>query len=352
MFVASYSGYIYQITLNNAGIPTSQTSLLNSNSLTQKTSITFDTVSNTKLYLIDNSLGSGFYSYDLISTSYTYFTARGTSLSGIYSILFYGTRLYLVSVTDYTILYKGAINSGTNSITYSSYLTGFISTRFIYGASSDTMYVTDYVTGGNTSVLYKISSVSSGPSKSVVPVIPSTNINSFDPLSISSDSTTAYVENYGSDGTGTMTVVIVPLTIPCICEGSMILTVNGYQKVEELQEGDLIKTPCNRAVPIVRIFKDTMLGNEENSPYYIPADLFYPNVPDRDIFISGHHAIFGREQWILPCQYDEKMIKQCKDYYGKEFVYYHIQLPDYENDKLMCSNLAIDSWDGNKRTLI
>ncbi|NBP16686.1 hypothetical protein EBU95_20240, partial [bacterium] len=123
--------------------------------------------------------------------------------------------------------------------------------------------------------------------------------------------------------------------IPCICEGSEILTIHGYKTVEELQEGDYILTPCQRTVPIMRIYKETVKGNKDNSPYYIPSDCFYPEVPNKGIFISANHAVFGQEKWIIPCQYGEK-IKQCKDYYGKDFVYYHIQLPNFA-----CSSFSV-----------
>jgi len=32
-------------------------------------------------------------------------------------------------------------------------------------------------------------------------------------------------------------------------------------------------------------------------------------------------------------------------YLGKEFEYFHVELPEYLTDKLWCHNLPVDSWD-------
>jgi hypothetical protein len=130
---------------------------------------------------------------------------------------------------------------------------------------------------------------------------------------------------------------------PCIQKGMRILTSTGYKKVEHLKETDRLRTPCHRTVPIDILYHTKIVGSKRTVPYCIPKDYFCTNVPNMDTYISSNHAVFGNGKWHLP--YRLPGVKPCKDKIGEIIEYYHIALPEYEKDKIVCNNMPIDSWD-------
>jgi len=124
-----------------------------------------------------------------------------------------------------------------------------------------------------------------------------------------------------------------------------IETTRGIIPVELLKEGDfVIVPPCDdRTVPIERIFCSTYVGTPKNIPVRIPKDFFEHNMPNEDILLSPHHAVFYNGKWQLPVFIDG--LEQDTSYLGKEFEYYHVQLPEYLTDKMWCHNLPVDSWE-------
>lgn len=181
---------------------------------------------------------------------------------------------------------------------------------------------------------------------SVVPGISPAITNGFYALSLSDDSTQAYVNNYEAT---TDQLVIVPLgseppPIPCFTGECEILTPDGYIRVDKLGVGQPVITPDNREVPIVRIFSSEIVTSDETAPFRIPAGFFDHSTPSRDIFLSPHHAYAYKDHWTLPVWTDG--LEQEEP--GKRIRYYHIQLEEYAFDKLVCSGLVVDSWEGDK----
>jgi len=133
--------------------------------------------------------------------------------------------------------------------------------------------------------------------------------------------------------------------IPCLCRGMKIDTPLGPQPIESLKEGDFVLVPPfhDRMVPIRRIFGSTYTGTMHTIPVRIPSSFFEKNIPSEDILISPNHMIFYDSRWMLPIQITG--LEQETDLLGKKFEYYHIQLPNYCEDKLWCHNLPVDSWD-------
>jgi hypothetical protein len=140
--------------------------------------------------------------------------------------------------------------------------------------------------------------------------------------------------------------VAFDFVIPCLCRGMKIDTPHGPQPIESLKEGDLVLVPPfrYRTVPIRRIFSSTYVGTLRTVPLHIPYSFFEENIPNKDILISPNHLLFYNSQWRLPIQIEG--LKQETDLLGKKFEYYHIQLPNYCEDKLWCHNLPVDSWHG------
>jgi Hint domain len=148
-----------------------------------------------------------------------------------------------------------------------------------------------------------------------------------------------------ANGTGSVSNVLTNV-IPCLCRRMKILTPHGPVPVESLREGDLVQVPPfqrGRTAPIQRIFCSTYVGTQENLPVRIPQHFFEHNIPNEDILLSPHHAVFYNGQWRLPMEIDG--LDKEESYLGKEFEYYHVELPEYLTDKMWCHNLPVDSWD-------
>ena len=140
--------------------------------------------------------------------------------------------------------------------------------------------------------------------------------------------------------------------IPCICRGMKILTPSGPVPVEHLKPGDMVCCPPLKApVAIQNIHHETLVGKKDILPYRIPAGFFEPSVPNQDILLSPHHGYFYNQKWTLPIH--TPGLEREASLLDQDFEYFHIQLPNYEKDKLWCHNLPIDSWDvTNTDTLI
>ena len=135
--------------------------------------------------------------------------------------------------------------------------------------------------------------------------------------------------------------------VPCLLSGSMILTPSGEIPIDDLQIGDLVTTHDQRSVPITKISQSIILKSDsKNAPYCIPKNsIAYPDIPSRDVLISPRHAFYdvSKHEWTLPVW--KKGIQQ--ELVGEKVHYFHIGLPDYEKDKLVSSNLTVDSWEDN-----
>ena len=190
--------------------------------------------------------------------------------------------------------------------------------------------------------MYNISYFTTGPISSLVPVSPSSSINGFGAIALSEDYTKLYVNNV--DTTTTNQLVIISY-IPCFTGDCEILTPNGYIRVDKLEKGQLVRTPDYRDVPIVEIFSSEIIVNKDNAPYVIPAN-FFGDFPSMDIMLSPHHAYMNNGEWKLPVWTEG--LHQTIDMIGKPLTYYHIKLANYTLDKLVCSGIIVDSWNGNE----
>jgi hypothetical protein len=126
-------------------------------------------------------------------------------------------------------------------------------------------------------------------------------------------------------------------------------TPTGPTAVEILKEGDLVVTPDGREVPIVRVIKTVVRGEYETIPYRIPKDFFQKDYPSADILISPNHMLYWNE-WTVPTRITG--LPEERERMGKEIEYYHVALPDYGGDKLMCQGIAVDSWDMSVKLVI
>ena len=87
------------------------------------------------------------------------------------------------------------------------------------------------------------------------------------------------------------------LLVPCFVRGTMIRTPAGEVPVETLAIGDLVSTLAGVDRPVKwigrRSFKRRFIGrNSEANPVLIRQGALGPNMPDRDLAVSGKHAMY------------------------------------------------------------
>jgi len=95
-------------------------------------------------------------------------------------------------------------------------------------------------------------------------------------------------------GTGTN---IVESTAPCYCRGTLIRTARGETRVEELKIGDEVMTKSGVARPVRWIGRrgyagHLLRGRKDLLPVCIRAGALAPDLPQRDLWISPHHAMY------------------------------------------------------------
>ena len=345
LFVVSYSGYIYSVILDDiTGIPVSSSFLPFSDLYTSKVKIAFAADQN-GLYINENSTNQLLF-YNLDTNAWTEVISSGETLTGFFisDIQYYNNNLYLVGFTSNKI-YKGVLSFSPLSVVYSLYIEGLLSPSYmVRNEPADIVYVTNYNTGGTSSSLYEITNFLTAPSASVVADIPSADINGFYTLSLSTDNTTIYVGN-GDATTSDQLLILTLAPAPCFTAECEILTPDGYVKVKDLKKGQIVITPDNRSVPIQTILSIEIKTTKETAPYRIPKDFFEEGVPEKDVVISPHHAyMYNNDYWTMPVW--TTGIQQ--ENINENIRYYHIQLENYTLDKLVCSGLVVDSWEGNE----
>ena len=97
-----------------------------------------------------------------------------------------------------------------------------------------------------------------------------------------------------TDGTGTD---ITENTTPCYCRGTLIRTEGGEVPVEALTIGDKVITKSGKARPIKWIGRRSydgrfIMGRKDVLPICIKAGALDDRVPQRDLWLSPHHALY------------------------------------------------------------
>lgn len=346
LYVLSFNGFIYAVSLNPTGIPSSHSSLTGSDTLRNKSSIAYYPPLN---FLIVCSNSNSLYYFDLSNSRYTTRTPIA-SFSNIQTMYVFNNNLYFNNLSSgaYYRIYKGDILTST-SMSVSLY----INSAFIVpnGMSLDegtgTCYIVDYVSGRTSSVLYQINNFLTSPDTPTVIYSSSSlygsYINGMSYTALSYDRTQLYTNNYESS---TNMLLLYPISsipsIPCLCSGMKIFVIRkGYIPIETIQDGDLVWTPDERIVPVVRVSHRTVIGNMDNLPYRIPKDHFATNIPNDDVLISAYHKVWYK-RW--QCPKDMEGIRQEVNLLGKRFDYWHLELPEYRTDMMMCQNLPVESF--------
>ena len=126
--------------------------------------------------------------------------------------------------------------------------------------------------------------------------LPTTNIGSPDTMddSMQSDDGGATYFSQSASNSGTIPA--------CYARGTLIRTVSGEVRIEQLEPGNCVVTAHGQAVPIRWIWTGTQpLGYEPNAaPIRFREGCFAPNVPSRNLVVSAQHRIAVGQNGQIP----------------------------------------------------
>lgn len=151
------------------------------------------------------------------------------------------------------------------------------------------------------------------------------------------------VSSGGNGGSGYVFLVFILEDTPCVCAGSEVLTDSGYKPIEDICSSiDRIVTSDGRRVE-AKLNKYRVVGSPTNIPFIIPKDFIALNKPSKDLWISGRHGIhIGKYLTMYPLRMQG--IQRDTSLLGVSFYYYHLELPDFAEDNIVCQNISIEGF--------
>lgn len=132
---------------------------------------------------------------------------------------------------------------------------------------------------------------------------------------------------------------------PCLVAGTRVATARGDVAMEDLREGDLVRTLDGGHAPVV------WLGHREVAcakhprpdsvwPVRVRAGAFGPGRPARDLYLSPDHAVFLRNVLIpIRCLISGESIARVR---RNSVTYYHVELP--RHDVMLAEGLPVESY--------
>jgi hypothetical protein len=138
--------------------------------------------------------------------------------------------------------------------------------------------------------------------------------------------------------------------LPCLVEGTKVLTSAGYVNVEKLASGDMIVTGDKRIVQVMKVYSTTYdRTNKNTAPYTIEKEAFGQNCPPYDLRVSGRHAIQIKSGfWEIPAEAAKENPKVYQERVGNSVSYYHVVLPDYTKDTMVANGQIVESLNKSK----
>ena len=133
---------------------------------------------------------------------------------------------------------------------------------------------------------------------------------------------------------------------PCFLEGTCILTPVGQRLIETLEDCDDVVTSDGRSVP-VKIHKTFISKTDsDTAPFLIPRHALCNNVPDKDLHVSGIHAIQdSNAMWQFPMGLAiQKLCNVTQHLPGRSVTYYHLECPNYYTDNIVANNVVAESF--------
>ena len=135
---------------------------------------------------------------------------------------------------------------------------------------------------------------------------------------------------------------ILSLTNLCIFEGTFVLTLDGYKKIEKITTQDSLVTADGQITKIKQIIP---FFNPCLSCVHIPPHFFQENIPFDHVYVSLYHALFVNNTYIHPIHRMDifrDLVQKAKMY--KKEQSFCIETVDYENDLLLWSGSSVEGY--------
>ena len=121
---------------------------------------------------------------------------------------------------------------------------------------------------------------------------------------------------------------------PCYCRGTLIETVRGENRIEDLQIGDQVMTKSGWTRPIKWIGRRSypgrfVMGRKDILPVCIKAGALADKVPKRDLWLSPHHAMY-LEGALIEAKDLVNGASIVQAEHVEEVEYFHIELETHD----------------------
>jgi collagen type I alpha len=134
--------------------------------------------------------------------------------------------------------------------------------------------------------------------------------------------------------------------VACFAAGTRIATAQGEVAVEDLREGDLVRTVLRGGVAAIAWIGRRTVDCRSHPkpatvwPVRVRAGAFGVNVPQRDLYLSPDHAVYVNEV-LVPVRHliNGTSIAQVAT---DSVTYYHVELPTH--DVVLAEGLAAESY--------
>ena len=126
---------------------------------------------------------------------------------------------------------------------------------------------------------------------------------------------------------------------PCYCRGTLIRAERGEVPVEELAIGDIVVTASGAVRPIKWIGRRSyggrfIMGRKDVLPICIKAGALDDNVPQRDLWISPHHAMYFKDKHLDGVLIEAKDLVNGSSIVQAERInyveYFHVELESHD----------------------
>jgi hypothetical protein len=127
--------------------------------------------------------------------------------------------------------------------------------------------------------------------------------------------TQGFYLGYSEPNSSTVIYTFEPPNPPCFLENTKILTIDGYQPIQNLRKGDLIKTIKHNYVPINMIGVTQIYNSQNNAninKLYVCNQSKYPELFE-DLIITGGHS-------ILIDEFQGKEREETYNFFGDEHI--------------------------------
>ena len=133
--------------------------------------------------------------------------------------------------------------------------------------------------------------------------------------------------------------------LPCLLEGTLVRTPNGFKPIEDFKVGDVILSHCDRVKKVLKVgrwdcrFNDKTL---EQQMYKIPKGSYGAL---RDTFVSHYHKVGHEKMMLLPTTLRLQKAQESEIAKNGLYTLYHLQVENGRmNNLIVNGDCMVDSW--------